>query len=304
MFGLSHRTKLTLAFGVIYIIWGSTFFAVQIGLKSFPPFIFSALRLLIAGIALSAFCTIKREPFPPASEIKKHILLGLVIFIGGIVGIVWAQQYISSSLASAIITTPFWFIVLDKQQWKFYFSNKWIIGGLLFGLIGVLLLAAYKQGRVGSESDEMQLLGIVVIVAGSFMWVAGSLYLKYKPSQTSVYVNTAIQLLSAGIFCVVLSYISSEWSVLSISSVRLDSILALFYLAIVSSLIGFLSFMWLIKVQPPAIVSTYSYVNPLVATLLGWAFANEQITSVQLIGLAVILFGVLFVNIPRYTSRL
>ena len=303
MFGLSHRTKLILAFGVIYIIWGSTFFAVQLGLKSFPPFIFSALRLLIAGIALSAFCTIKREPFPPASEIKKHILLGLVIFIGGIVGIVWAQQYISSSLASAIITTPFWFIVLDKQQWKFYFSNKWIIGGLLFGLIGVLLLAAYKQGRVGSESDEMQLLGIVAIVVGSFMWVAGSLYLKYKPSQTSVYVNTAIQLLSAGFFCSALSYFSSEWSVFSISAVRLDSILALFYLAIVSSLIGFLSFMWLIKVQPPAIVSTYSYVNPLVATLLGWAFANEQITSVQLIGLAIILVGVLFVNMPRYVGK-
>lgn len=298
----SHKTKLILAFGVIYIIWGSTFFGVHLGLKSFPPFLFSALRLLIAGVALTAFCFFKREPFPPLSEIKKHAALGLIIFIGGIVGVVWAQQYVSSSLASAIITTPFWFIVLDRQQWKFYFSNKWIIGGLLLGLAGVLLLAAHKQGRVGSESNEMQWLSIMVIVLGSFTWVAGSLYLKYKPSQTSVYVNTSIQLLSAGIFCAALSYFSSEWSTFSINAVRLDSILALFYLAIISSMIGFLSFMWLIKVQPPAIVSTYSYVNPLVATLLGWAFANEPITSVQLTGLAIILFGVLLVNVPRYQN--
>src|SRR5689334_5565238 len=145
MRNLSHSTKVVLAFGAIYFIWGSTFFFVQLGLKAFPPFLFSALRLLIAGIALAGFCVISREAFPPKSEILKHAALGAVIFIGGIVAVVWAQQFISSSLASAIITTPFWFIVLDRQQWKFYFSTKWIPGGLILGLIGVIILATFKK---------------------------------------------------------------------------------------------------------------------------------------------------------------
>jgi drug/metabolite transporter (DMT)-like permease len=299
---LSHKTKLFLAFAAIYIIWGSTFFGVQLGLKSFPPFLFSTLRLLFAGIALTIFCVLRKEPFPSLSDIKKHTVCGLVIFIGGIVAVVWAQQFISSSLASSIITTPFWFVVLDKQQWKFYFSSKWILGGLVLGLVGVVLLMSFKTGRVGSGSETMQLIAILIMITGSCLWAAGSLYLKYNPAQTSVYVSTSIQLLSAGVFCVLLSFIGNEFETFSINQVRVEALAALFYLAIVSSLITFLAFIWLIKVQPPAIVSTYSYVNPLVATLLGWAFANEHISTIQLSALAIILAGVLFVNIPRYTA--
>jgi drug/metabolite transporter (DMT)-like permease len=297
---MSHRSKLILAFAAIYIIWGSTFFGVHLALKSFPPFLLSALRLLIAGIALTLYCAWRREPFPSRIEIQKHALCGLVIFIGGIVAVVWAQQYISSSLASAIITTPFWFIVLDKQQWKFYFSSKWILSGLALGLVGVILLMTFKKGRAGIGSEEMQLVSIVIMIAGSFMWVAGSLFLKYKPSPTSVYVSTSIQLLSAGLFCTLISYLNGDFHNFNWSGVRWDSVLALIYLAIVSSLFTFLAFMWLIKVQPPAIVSTYSYVNPLVATLLGWAFANENISALQLAGLGIILLGLLLVNIPKY----
>lgn len=296
----SYKLKLFLAFGAIYIIWGSTFFGVHVALKSFPPFLLSALRLLIAGIALLIFCGLKKEQAPGWADIKKNMVLGVIIFVGGIVAVVWAQQYISSSLASVIITTPFWFIVLDKRQWKFYFSSKWIITGLILGLSGVILLMGLKEGRAGKGSAEMQLLSILIMIVGSFFWVSGSLYLKYKPSQSSVYVNTTIQLLSAGIFCIFLSWLNAEHTSFSIDVVRLDAWMALLYLAIVSSLITFLAFMWLIKVQPPAIVSTYSYVNPLVATLLGWAFAGEHISSIQLIALLIILIGVLFVNVPRY----
>jgi drug/metabolite transporter (DMT)-like permease len=299
---LSHRTKVLLAFAAIYIIWGSTFLGVQVGLKSFPPFLFSALRLVVAGAALSVFCFFRHEPFPSWADIKKHMVCGLVIFIGGIVAVVWAQQFISSSLASAIITTPFWFVVLDKQQWKYYFSNKWILGGLVLGLVGVILLATFKTGRAGSASESMQLIAILIMVIGSSFWVVGSLYLKYNPSQTSVYVSTSIQLLSAGVFCFLICLASGELRAFSFDQVRWDAIIALVYLAFVSSLVTFLAFIWLIKVQSPAIVSTYSYVNPLVATLLGWAVADEVISPVQLIALAIILLGVLLVNVPRYQT--
>lgn len=294
------RIKVVLAFAAVYLIWGSTFFGVHLALKSFPPFLLSAFRLIIAGAALAIFCVLKKEQLPSWVDTRKNIICGLIIFIGGIVTVVWAQQYISSSLASVIITTPFWFIVLDKKQWKFYFSSNWIIAGLILGLLGVILLVGLKDGSAGKGSEQMQLLSIFIMIAGSFFWVSGSLYLKYKPSQTSVYVSTAIQLLGAGIFCLLLSCFSAEPERFSFQAVQTDALLSLLYLAIISSLITFLAYIWLIKVQPPAIVSTYSYVNPLVATLLGWLFAGEHISAIQLMALAIILIGVLFVNIPKY----
>src|SRR6187551_512419 len=144
------KGKTIAAFAAIYLVWGSTFYGVSIALKSFPPFTLSALRLLIAGTALLIVCIIRKEQRPTSDDILKNALCGLLMFIGGIVAVVWAQQYIPSSLASIIITTPFWFVVLDKRQWKFYFSSKWILAGLITGLAGVVLLLGFKQGRAGS----------------------------------------------------------------------------------------------------------------------------------------------------------
>jgi drug/metabolite transporter (DMT)-like permease len=299
----SYRAKLIFAFFAVYIIWGTTFFGVHLSLKSFPPFLLSALRLLIAGGALTVYCFIGKESFPSRDEIIRHALCGVVLFIGGIVAVVWAQQFISSSLAASIITTPFWFVILDRSQWKFYFSSKWIVTGLLIGLSGVILLMAFKTGRTGTGSEVMQIAAIVAMILGSFLWAAGSLYVKHRASTPSVYVSTAIQLLSAGIVTLLISYLAGELDSFSIANVRLDAMLSLLYLALVSSLLTFLCFMWLIKVQPPAIVSTYAYVNPLVATILGWAFANEHISSLQLLALGLILIGVFFVNVPKYLSR-
>ncbi len=297
-----NKLKVILAFAAIYLIWGSTFYGVSIALKSFPPFPLSALRLLIAGLALLGLCIIRNEARPGYSDILKNAVCGIVMFIGGIVAVVWAQQYLSSSLASIIITTPFWFVVLDRRQWKFYFSSKWILAGLIAGLTGVVLLLGWKQGRPAAGDHEMQVVSILIMITGSAMWVIGALYLKYNPTQTSVFVSTSIQLLAAGVFCFVISLLRSEPQIIVIDEIQMDSVIALAYLSIVSSLITFMAFIWLIKIMPPAVVSTYSYVNPVVAVLLGWGLGNERITSVQLIALAIILCGVLFVNIPKYRA--
>jgi drug/metabolite transporter (DMT)-like permease len=174
---VSHRAKLIIAFAAVYIIWGSTFFGVQLALKSFSPFLLSAMRLIIAGSCLVVYSVITRQTKPGFNDITKHALCGIIIFIGGMVAVAWAQQFISSSLASAIITTPFWFILLDKPQWKFYFSSKWIISGLLLSLIGVIILMSFKQGRVVSTDDTMKSIAIFIMVLGSGLWAGGSLYL-------------------------------------------------------------------------------------------------------------------------------
>lgn len=301
---LSHRTRIILAFAVIYIVWGTTFLGVQVSLKSFPPFMLSALRLLLAGGALAVYCMVIGEGLPPRKELLKHAVLGVIIFVGGIVAVVWAQQFIPSSFASAIITTPFWFVLLDRRQWKYYFNNKFILLGLIMGFTGVVLLMAFKPGRAGSDSELMQTLSVLLIVMGSFFWASGSLYLRYNPSPVSVYTSTAIQMLSAGSVALLISAVTGEPGSFDIAEVRLDSLMALVYLGLVSSMMGFLCFMWLIKVQPPAVVSTYAYVNPLVATLLGWALANEQISGTQLLALGLILSGVLMVNLPKYLAKI
>ncbi len=301
---LSHRTQIILAFAVIYIVWGTTFLGVQVSLKSFPPFMLSALRLLLAGGALAGYCMVIGERLPPRKELLKHAVLGVIIFVGGIVAVVWAQQFIPSSFASAIITTPFWFVLLDSRQWKYYFNNKFILLGLIMGFAGVVLLMAFKPGRAGSDSELMQTLSVLMIVMGSFFWASGSLYLRYNPSPVSVYTSTAIQMLSAGCVALLISAVTGEPGSFDIAAVRLDSLMALVYLGLVSSMMGFLCFMWLIKVQPPAVVSTYAYVNPLVATLLGWALANEHISGAQLLALGLILSGVLMVNLPKYLAKI
>ena len=271
-------------------------------LKSFSPFLLSTLRFLIAGTALLGVCILKKEPFPDFSDIKRNMIYGIVIFMGGVVAVAWAQQFISSSFASIIITTPFWFVILDKQQWRFYFSEKWIIIGLITGLIGVILLLSNKSGRVGIGDASTQLWAILMIIMGSFFWVSASLHIKYNPLRTSNYVNTCIQLLTAGLTCLIISLLRNEPQSIVFANIRTDAILAVLYLSIVSSLITFMAFMWLIKVKPPAIISTYSYVNPVVAVLLGWGFAGETITYLQVFALFIILLGILFVNIPKYKT--
>jgi len=298
-----NNTKVILSFAAIYIVWGSTFYGVHLALQSFPPFLLSTLRFLIAGGLLFIYCIIRKEKMPLMADIRKNAICGVIIFIGGVVSVVWSQQYISSSLASIIITTPFWFVLLDKKQWPYYFSSKWIIAGLLTGLVGVILLVGFKKGSAGSSNEYMQLFSIITMICGSFLWVSGSLYLKYKPSSNSAYVNACIQLLSAGITCLCISLFCHEPQQLSVSNIHASGIWATLYLGIVSTMITFMAYIYLIKVKPPAIVSTYSYVNPLVAVLLGCGLAGEKITPLQIAALVIILCGVLFVNIPKYKNQ-
>lgn len=295
----SFKFKIICAFAAIYLVWGSTYLFVKISLHSFPPFILSTLRFFIGGGALLIYTLAIKDTLPKSKELIRQAILGCVTFIGGIMSVVWAQQHLSSSLTSTIITTPFWFVVLDSKQWRYYFSNFHILIGLVLGLVGVSLLMILKTNTHIGGPISMQLISILVIIAGSFLWVLGSLYLRNNPSSTSVYANTTVQLFAAGICCLLISLFNGEMNHFSLSQTRLDGWLSVTYLAIFSNTLTFLAFVWLIKIKPPAIVSTYSYVNPMVATLLGWGLGNEHITLVQILALSLILSGVLFVNLGR-----
>jgi drug/metabolite transporter (DMT)-like permease len=296
------KLKIFFAFAAIYIIWGSTYLALLIGVQSMPPFVLSALRFLIAGIALYGYSLWRGESQPDFASLKKNAVCGILMLFGGAGSVAWAEQYLPSSLAAIIVTAlPFWFVLLDKKQWSFYFSNKLIIAGLLIGFIGVAVLVGFdKSPRSFTGNSSMKIYGTVALIAGGVSWTIGSLYSKYRPAKNSVLMNAAIQLLSAGLFTFLISFLSGELNAYSFSNTKKEAWSALLYLIIMGSVIAYLSYLWLLRVRPTAQVSTYVYVNPVVAMLLGAIIAKEPITWLQIIGLIIILSGVLMVNIARY----
>ena len=302
----NDRWKLVLAFLAVYIIWGSTYLGILIALRGFPPFMMTAFRFLLAGGILFVWRIWAGDARPSFKSMQQNGFGGILTLVGGVGSVGWAEQYLSSGLAAIIVTAvPFWFVLFDRKQWSFYFSNKIILAGLLFGFAGVAVLVTFSQGSAGvPESHHNQLMGALVIIAGGIAWTTGSLYSKYNITGNFPLMNASIQFLAAGIFSIMLSAILGEWKNFKPRQISLDSGLALLYLVTMGSLVTYLAYLWLLKKRPAAQVSSYVYVNPVIALLLGTWIAHEKITWLQLLALTIILCGVIMVNLPKYKKQM
>lgn len=292
------------AFVCLYIIWGSTYLGIRIGLESIPPFFLVAARFLVAGAILFAYCLLKGEKAP---SVKTFATIGfggvLMLFLGN-GAVSFSEQYLPSGLAAIIVATvPLWFILLDKRQWKYHFSNKTIVMGILVGFAGVMLLFAGKRSA-GLSGSVMNLVSFFILIAGTVGWAVGSLYSKYKKVEASVTMKASVQMLAAGIVSVLAGLIGGEHKQMAAGHLSWQSASALIYLVIFGSLIGYMSYIWLLTVRPAAVVGTYAYVNPVVAVFLGWLIAGEQITLQQVMALAVILAGVILVNLAPRSKKI
>lgn len=293
------KTAIIAAFAAIYIIWGSTYLGILYAIESIPPFLMAASRFLVAGILLLVWCLAKGEKLPPINSMQKIAFSGLLMLFIGNGAVTWVEQYLPTGLAAIIVATvPLWFVLLDKKQWHFYFSNKGIIGGLLIGFAGVILLFAGKAAANIFDSP-IKIISLIVLVFGTIGWTAGSLYAKYKQMEGSTTMKVAIQMLAAGIAFLITALLAGEQNGFTWSKVTTQSALSLLYLIVFGSLIGFLAYMWLLSVRPASVVGTYAYVNPVVAVFLGWAFVNETISTQQMIGLGIIILGLLLVNLYK-----
>ncbi len=218
----------------------------------------------------------------------------------GTTSLIWAEQYLPAGLSSVIIaTTPFWFVILDKKNWSKNFSDKFILIGLVVGLAGIFMLSANKKS-IDLRGDKMQLISFFVLLFGSVSWATGSLYSKYTVTNGSTSIKVSFQMIAAGLSALLVSIVSGEYNNSLWSHISMSSINAMLYLITFGSLVGFIAYIWLLDVRPPAIVGTYAYVNPAVAMFLGWLILNEKITSAQIIALFIILSGVLLVNLSKY----
>jgi drug/metabolite transporter (DMT)-like permease len=283
---------IALAFIAIYFVWGTTYLAALWGLEGMEPFVLSSLRYLLAGILLLIWCLMRRYSWPELSILKVAAIAGIVMLVGGSGLMVVAEKYISSGHAAVVIATePLFFLLFDRKRWKEYFSNPFVISGLIIGFLGIALFSYFtpEQKDIGYQG----VIGTLITLGGSILWVVGALYYE-RSSEVKKHPHilmSSIQLLSAGIFSAILALALGEWNEFHIEEVTANAWFGLLFLVIMGSIIAYMSFMWLMKVQPPAIVSTHTYVNPIVAVFVGWLLADERITWIQFFSLLIVLVG-------------
>jgi drug/metabolite transporter (DMT)-like permease len=293
------KALVLISFAAIYLIWGSTYLGILIAIKSIPPFIMAGTRFLAAGILLLTFALVKGERLPDSASVLKIAFSGLLMLFIGNGAVTWVEQYLPSGFAAIIVATvPLWFVLLDKRQWNFYFSNRQIMAGLCIGFAGVILLFAGK-GAADLFSNSKKLVSLCILISGTICWTIGSLFAKYQPTGGSTVMKVAIQMTTAGIAFYLLAIGMGEHKGFSFSSVSRSSALALSYLIVMGSAIAYLAYMWLLSVRPASLVGTYAYVNPVVAVFLGWLVYAEQVSIQQAIGLGIIILGLIIVNLSK-----
>ncbi|HXB32186.1 MAG TPA: EamA family transporter [Puia sp.] len=298
--------KVGAAFAIVYLAWGGTYFFIRMSVEHIPPMLVGALRYVIAGLLMLLWCVFTKKKIFSWRVIRPAAVSGLLLLVGGNGLLIWAEQYIPSSLAAILLASgPIWFVVLDRGKWRENFRSKATVAGLIVGSVGVLMLFGQKlRGEAGQGAGgSREMAALAVLVVASISWAAGSLYSKYKAAGNSNSVNAGWQMMIAGIVFVLCSVVFGEFGHFSLREIPMSAWWAITYLVTFGSLLGYSAFTWLLQVRPATQVSTHAYVNPVVAVLLGVFFAGESLSWLQLAGLMVILASVLLINLAKYRAE-
>jgi len=290
------------AFATLYLVWGSTYFFIREALDGFPPMLLGGLRFMTAALLMLGWCALRGLPVRPGRDLGKAAIVGfLLLFIGNGV-VVWVEQVVPSSLVAIMIAAaPLWFVVLDRPLWPVNLRSRSTVLGVLTGFGGVLLLFGGRNGGpslTGLWTPEVTGLGLLVI--STMAWTAGSLYAKRSPLSLPAAVGISWQMLTAGACFLLAATFRGEWAVIRWAAVPANAWFAMVYLVLFGSLAGFSAYVWLLARRPATQVSTYAYVNPVVAVLLGVLVGQERIGTREVAGLAVVLGGVLLINLAKY----
>lgn len=289
------------AFLAIYIIWGTTYLAIRYGLLGMKPFVLNSLRYGLAAIIMFSWCGVRKLKWPNRQNTKVLIISGLLMLVGGTGLVVTGEQYINSGAAATIIATePLMFLLLDKKNYKSYSPAVFI--GMVLGFTGIYIFSHFASGNADAltvgTADIVR--GTVLVLISALFWVLGTLYLgRLKDNDAAPLANAAWQHTAGAVGCILIAAFRGDWASFHPSQVPAAAWGGLAWLLLMGTLVAFLAFMFLVRVQPPAIVSTHTYVNPIVAVIAGWLFAGESIGGPQLLALGMVLLGVLLVQTPR-----
>jgi len=283
--------KAYLAWIIISIVWGTTYLAIRIGVSEIPPMLFAGYRWLTAGILMTILLNLRGYPLPRLKELKNLAIVGILLigFANGLV--VVAEQWLPSGLTALILSSlPFWVVGMESLLPAGPNINWLIISGLFSGSSGVILVFA-KDLNV--TLDFNTLLGGICLLGAVISWSVGSLYWKYKQSEVRPLMGASIQMLIAGILQTLLGFILGEHNNFQLNQ---NGFLALAYLILFGSILGYASYIYSVTHLPLSLVSTYAYINPIIALLLGWYFLDEPLTITVFISAGLILVGVSLVK--------
>ncbi|HNV75491.1 MAG TPA: EamA family transporter [Gemmatimonadaceae bacterium] len=284
------RSKVIAAFAAVYLLWGSTYLFIKYAVAFIPPLGMAGARFLIAGVLLYAYGRWRGAERPRALHWRSAGLVGVMLMTSN-AGVAWSERRIPSGVASLLVAiTPCWMVLFDWLGHRDRRPNAGVILGLLAGLAGVAILIG--PGDLMGGGGGIDPAGALSIIGGTAVWAAGSLYARKAPRPTSPQLLSGMQMICGGGALTVVSALTGQWDGYSIAETPAIAWWSFLYLLTFGSLIAFSAYMYLLTVSTPARVSTYAYVNPVVAVLLGWAFAGEVLTPRMMVASAVIVGAV------------
>ncbi|MCL6218948.1 EamA family transporter [Zunongwangia pacifica] len=283
-----------LSLSIVCLVWGSTYFAIRIGVATFPPFLFSAIRQIMAGgIMLVALKIIGKLQLRRSDLLNQSITGILMVTLGnGVIG--WCERYITSGLAALILSLIPVFVVVISYLFGFDRRRPHILilFGLILGCLGIILIF---RDNLKDIANPEYFLGMLIAFGACLAWASGSVFSKFKIlNHKSVFQNAALQLLTGGIALVLFSLFLDDYTELKVISGK--SIWALAYLIVFGSIIAYSSFVYALKNLPIGVSSLYAYINPFIAIMLGYFFLNEPLTDITLLALTATLSGVYCIN--------
>lgn len=286
------------AFAAVYIFWGSTYLAIKYAIETLPPFLMAGTRFVTAGGILLLIGRFSREyETPKLAHWKTSFVVGTLLLLFGNGGVVFAEHYLSSSLAALLVATePFWIVLLSWLWLKKSRPNLKVVSGLILGFVGVGLLVSGQNSESANSDSSMQFWATLAIIGATLGWASGSLYGLRAPVPKSAILTSGMQMLAGGLVLLSVSLLSGEMSNFQYAEVTRNSWLGLIYLIVFGSLLGFTAYSWLLKNAQPALVATYAYVNPVVAVLLGWLIASESFTAQMIVGAGIIVGSVVLIT--------
>ena len=294
------RSSLILAFTAIYLIWGSTYLGIRVAVESMPPFLMAGTRFLIAGTVLFTWLKLRGAAWPTAYQWRVNTVIGTFLLLGGNGAVVWAEQYVPSGTTALIIGVGPLFIVLTEWAWPGGTRPSTnTFAALLLGFVGVTWLAAPWEN---TSRGGLHLGGVAAILSGCVCWGIGSIYSRHSKHGADSFVASALQMLGGGAALLLVALLHGDFTTLNFSAITPRAWGAYVYLIGAGSLIGFSTFVWLMKHSTPARVSTYAYVNPIVAVFLGWLLLGEPIGPRTLVASVIIIAAVVIITVQKNKS--
>jgi drug/metabolite transporter (DMT)-like permease len=292
---LPSTAQLVMGFAAIYLIWGSTYLGIRYAVETIPPFLMMGIRHSVAGVLVFAWARSRGASAPTPKQWLWAAIAGALLFLGGHGVLAWAEQKVPSGLAALLCATlPLWTVLLARVDATERRLGAKAWAGTLLGFGGVALLIGPDALR-----QRLDLLAAAGVLSSALLWAVGTSYTRRVQLPSSKLVSAAMQMICGGILLLVAGLLSGEAGRTHIHNISARSVFSLAYLIGFGSIVAFTVYTWLVSVSSPSMVSTYAYVNPVIAVFLGWALANEALGVRTLIATVVIVAGVILVSTRR-----